>query len=366
MIRDLALRFLAAATAMILCSPPVAADDWQAGAGPEWQQLLAAAKQEGRVVVAGPPQLAEPFAEGFLRDTGIQLEFFGGEARTTASRVVRELRAGNVTIDVFLTGNAELPQVKDGLFEDVRSRLILPGVTDLRNWKDGTLKWVDNDQRFMLQTHEYLGAIPFYDTNAVKPEELTSWRDLLKPKFKGKIVVYDPRAGGPGAFMAGFIAGTLGIDFVKSLYVGQQVVYSLDGRQMADWVARGVHMVALGNPTSDYQTFHNAGIDNLAAARLKDGPGALSGGFSVVELPKKPPHPSAATVFLNWFASQPGSAAFSRALTVPSRRLDVAADDVPDFIVPEPGLVYQDQYTEDWFNKRAQILKEVVAAIGGR
>jgi ABC-type Fe3+ transport system substrate-binding protein len=367
MLRDLGVRVLVAAGALISCAAVAAAEDWQAGAGPDWQKVLAAAKQEGSVVVAGPPQLAEPFAAGFLRDTGIQLEYFAGEARTTASRVVRELRAGNVTIDVFLTGNAELPQVKEGFFEDESARLLLPGVTDLKNWKDGKLKWVDNGKRFMLQTHEYVSAIPYYDSDAVKPEELTSWQDLLKPKFKGKIVVYDPRAGGPGVQMASYIAEHLGIEFLKSLYVGQEVVYSLDARQMVDWVARGVDLVSLGSSTTDYLTFRKAGVTNLAPAHLRDGPGALTGGFSVVELPRKSPHPNAATVFLNWVASQPGGAAFSRALAVPSRRVDVALGEVPEYIVPEPGADYPDQYTEDWFlNRRQALLKEVIAAIGGR
>jgi hypothetical protein len=68
------------------------------GARPERQQVLAAAKTEGRIVVSALPQPARPFMEGFRRDTGIEVETPGGEARTTANRVVHEPRAGNVTI----------------------------------------------------------------------------------------------------------------------------------------------------------------------------------------------------------------------------------------------------------------------------
>jgi ABC-type Fe3+ transport system substrate-binding protein len=341
--------------------------DWQAGAGADWQKILAAAKREGRIAVAGPPQLAAPMTEGFLRDTGIQVEFLGGEARTTASRVAREVRAGNVTIDAFFTGAVELPLVKEGFFEDERSRLLLPGVTDPRNWAGGELKWIDNTKRFMLQTHSYLGAVPFYNTNFVKPGELTTWKDLLKPQFKGKIVIYDPRSGGPGQQVGSYLASDLGMDFVRALYVGQSPVFSVDSRQMAEWLARGVHLVALGILAPDYLAFRDAGIKHIVPLSMKDGPGTVSGGFSVILLPKHAPHPNAQTVFLNWYASQPGQDVFSRAWSAPSRRTDVKIDSIPEYIIPKSGVKYQDQYNEDWYmNTRQVVIKEVVEVIGGK
>jgi ABC-type Fe3+ transport system substrate-binding protein len=356
------------ATAFILASIGGAqAADWQAGAGPDWQKALAAAKQEGTVAVAGPPQLATQISEGFTRDTGLNIQYLGGEARTTASRLVRELRANNVTIDVTLTGMVELPLVKEGFFEDTRARLLLPGVTDPKNWADGKLKYADNDGRFMLQTHAYRSGVPFYNSNLIKPETFTSWKALLDPKFKGKIVVYDPRTGGPGQAMSTYIASEFGVDFLKKIYVDQQAVYSLDSRQMAEWVVRGVHLVALGVLTPDYLKFKEAGMNHIVPSEFADGPGTLSGGFSVILLPKGAPHPNAATVFLNWFASQPGQTAFSDAYKVPSRRLDVVVDGIPEYTVPKPGLKYQDQYNEDWtLTGRVEIQEKVTQAIGGK
>src|SRR4051794_15751279 len=139
--------------------------DWQAGAGPEWRKVLEAAKKEGSIAVAGPPQLASGITQGFLRDTGIQVEYLGAEARQTASRVSREVRAGKPTIDAFFTGTVELALAKEGFFEDEKARLMLPGVTDPKSWTGGELKWVDNTKRFMLQTHSYLGSVPFYNSN---------------------------------------------------------------------------------------------------------------------------------------------------------------------------------------------------------
>lgn len=353
--------------AAVLIGFSASAQDWQAGAGPDWQRVLADAKKEGRVTVAGPAELAVPITEGFHRDTGIDVDFLGAVASMSESRVAREAHAKNVTIDFIFTGSGLLPLVKEGLVEDEQSRLLLPGVADEKNWTDGHLKWVDNDQRYLLQTQAFISSTPFYDANATPPDGLQSWKDLLDPKYKGKIVVYDPRSGGPGQQMVGYIGAQFGIDFLKSLYVGQAVIYSQDSRQMAEWVGRGVYAIALGVVLADYARLHDAGITNLRIAELKDGPGTISGGFSVALLPKGAPHPNAQTVFLNWFAGQPGQQIYSHVEKQTSRRLDVHDPSVLDVTVPKPGVKYLDQYNEDWaLNQRAKIIKAVLDALGGR
>src|SRR5580700_1417354 len=79
------------------------AADWQAGAPPEWAKILADAQKEGHVAVVGPSELAVPIADGFKKDTGIQVDFLGGVASVNASRVAREVRAGNVIVDFMYT-----------------------------------------------------------------------------------------------------------------------------------------------------------------------------------------------------------------------------------------------------------------------
>jgi ABC-type glycerol-3-phosphate transport system substrate-binding protein len=117
----------------------------------------------------------------------------------------------------------------------------------------------------------------------------------------------------------------------------------------------------------DYVALHNAGITNLVPASMSDGPGTLSGGFSVLIMPKGSPHPNAQIVFLNWAAGQPGQAVYSHVEHQLSRRVDVHEPSVLPFNVPKPGVTYLDQYNEDWaLNQRKKIIDQVMAAIGGR
>jgi iron(III) transport system substrate-binding protein len=343
----------------------VRAADWQAGAGADWQKVMAAAKKEGSVAVIGPPQVASALTKAFQRDTGIDLKYLAGPPRATASRVSREVRARNITVDAVLTGMAELPLVKEGYFEAIRPKLMLPGVTDPKNWKDGKLKFDDDANKFMLQTHQYRSSVPFYNPKVVG--SFTSWHQLLDPKFTGKIVAYDPRTGGPGQAVSTYIVNTLGLDFFKKLYVGQKVTFSLDANQMAEWVVRGVKYVALGVTTPSYLKFKNAGVDTIAPADPDDGSGTLTGGYSVIILPKGSPHPNAQTVFVNWYASQPGQVAFSRAFHVPSLREDVDVKGIPDYVIPKPGRKYQDQYNEAWASSgKPKIRKQVLTILGGK
>ncbi len=218
----------------------------------------------------------------------------------------------------------------------------------------------------MFEGSEYVFGWILIDTDVIKPGELTSWKDLLKPEYKGKIASFDPRVGGPGQANASYVADLFGIDFVKHLYADQNVVLSNSSRQLVDWVAHGNYPIALATLAAEIESFRAAGVSNLKAIYMKDGPGAVLGGSSVVSEPKLAPHPNATGVFLNWYASQAGQTLFSTVWKTPSRRTDVKVDGIPDYVVPQPGVQYSDQYVESWYLEKyiGQYQKALVEAIG--
>ena len=344
-----------------------AADDWQSGAGENWKKLLEAARAEGKVVVAGDPDLAKPLSDGFKRDTGINVEFLVGSPRDIGARVTRELRAKTVTIDVMTGGPANIPLHKEKLMKNVRDQLILPTVTEPKYWTGGFIKWIDNDKAYMVMGAEYVHADPYYNIDKIKPENIRAWQDLMRPEYKGKIVSVDPRAQGSGQAAAAYIVHLFGYEFVRKLYQDQQVALVRDARQAIEWVARGSHWISIGTSSTDLEKLRASGIQNVGVTDMSDGPGSVLGGFSIFWEPVGAPHPNAAAVFLNWYASKPGQEAFMAAKGTPTRRTDVDLSSVPDYNLPKPGYKYLDQYQEDFLlDVRPKLEKTIDDIMGGR
>ena len=67
----------------------------------------------------------------------------------------------------------------------------------------------------------------------------------------------------------------------------------------------------------------------------KDGPGSLTGGFSVVMLIKDAPHPNAAQLFANWFGSKEAQTIYEAQMMETSLRTDVSGTNLPDYVRPQ-------------------------------
>jgi ABC-type Fe3+ transport system substrate-binding protein len=351
--------------AVVALATGARAADWQDDAPPEWQQTLAAARAEGKVVVAGRAEIAERFIEAFKRDTGISMDFLGGGGRDLDARLERELNSDKVTMDIVLGGASGIELIDKGQIQPIKPRLMLPGVTNPANWADGRMKWVDNRGEYLPILNEYLFGWPLFNTAGVKIDAINTWQDLLKPEYKGKIAAFDPRPGGPGQAAAAYLTDLFGIDWVKRLYIGQQVKIARDSRQLAEWVARGINPIGIGTLAVQIEKFRDGGIKTLQVKPMTDGPGSVLGGSSVALLPKGVPHSNAATVFLNWYASHPAQTIFAEIWQTPSRRVDVKIAGIPDYVVPKPGVAYLDQYSETWYAQtRPMLIEEIVGVLG--
>jgi ABC-type Fe3+ transport system substrate-binding protein len=87
----------------------------------------------------------------------------------------------------------------------------------------------------------------------------------------------------------------------------------------------------------------------------KDGQGSLTGGFSVVMLIKNAPHPNAAQLFVNWFASKEAQAIYESQMMETSLRTDISGVEVPDYVRPKAGIAYPiDDYSYEHYSKIRQ------------
>lgn len=335
----------------------------------DWNDVLSKARKEGRVVlgtIAGGPDFRDSISNAFRKRFGFDLVLRVLRSAELTTLLDRECDAGRTTFDVVASGNSELRSLyPKGCLQPIKPKLILPEVANLKNWRDGLLKFNDPKREYILQpTEQYYGGGILINTDRTKPGELKSAKDLLNPIYRGKIASFDPRRAGPGQAMATYLLTVFGEDYLRNLYLGQKVVITTDDRQLVDWIVRGVHQLAIGYAPRAVEIFRRQGLP-IDVTRVADAPGYSTGGVTVLKLMKDSPHPNGAIVLLNWLASKEGQTIISRTVGELSRRTDVSVDDVPHYSKPRPGVKYLDTYDHEFYiNKREAITERLLAILG--
>src|SRR5690348_1693521 len=76
------------------------------GVASSWDEMLAAAKQEGAIVIAGPPQAETRtlFSEQLKQRFGIEVNYLAETSSQIAARLQTERAANQFTIDLMLAG----------------------------------------------------------------------------------------------------------------------------------------------------------------------------------------------------------------------------------------------------------------------
>jgi iron(III) transport system substrate-binding protein len=319
--------------------------DWKKS----WDETLAAARKEGKVVVSGPPspELRQAMPAAFKQRYGIPLEFLAGRGSETATKLRTEHQAGVMTVDVVIAGIQTMATIlyREKMLDPVRPALVLPEVTDGSKWKKGKLWFSDPDDQYVLRLSNTISPTFYVNTSQVKPGELRTAKDLLDPKWKGRISLQDPTIPGSGSNHAAQLYLQLGEDFVKKLYIDQNPAISRDTRQITDWVARGSYAISLGGEDQQVAQLQKEGIP-ITTLNLSDTRQLLSAGFGQLALLRGAPHPNAAKVFLNWISSKEGGEIFARALSTASTRNDIDESFLSPEVIPQAGGNYFDTY--DW------------------
>jgi ABC-type Fe3+ transport system substrate-binding protein len=196
-----------------------------------------------------------------------------------------------------------------------------------------------------------LAIAVYVNTTVLKPTDLTSYWDLLDPKWKGRIVSNDIRQAGPGGVPARAILKNpqLGPRWFERLYAEQDVTLSRDQRQMVDWVVQGRFPIALFIAETETSVAAAQGlpIAPVRADQFKEG-GAIGPGNGAVALIDRGRHPNSARVFVNWLLSRQGQIIWQRETQFPSLRMDIPKDGLAAEYLPRPGVEYADGGTEEY------------------
>jgi ABC-type Fe3+ transport system substrate-binding protein len=336
--------------------------------GDQWNEILASARKEGRVVlgsIQGGPDFRQAISNGFRKRFGIDLVLRILRSAELTTVLDRECDAGRSTIDVVISGNSELRTLyPKGCLQPVKPKLLLPEVVNLDNWRGRVLKFTDPERQFLLQpTEQFYGGV-MINSKVVKPGEIALANDVLKVEYRGKIASVDPRRPGPGQAMATYLLTVFGDEFLRKLYLEQKPVFTTDDRQLADWVARGVHLLGLGATPRGVEPLRKQGLP-LDVIHLKDAPGYSTGGVGIVKMIKNSSYPNAGTILVNWLVSKEGQTIYSRGVSELSRRTDVQVDEIPEYIRPQPGVKYLDTYDHEFYlDKREEVTKRLLKILG--
>ena len=301
----------------------------------EWERTLATAEQEGQVTVYGAPGITYQNAMGAFQERfpKIRLVYVPGSGSNNAQRLMAERRAEKYLADVFVGGSGTLIEVlfDGGVLDPLPPALILPEVKDQSLWFNKKHIYADAKGQYVFMMQGNINtALAAYNSKLMKPNGINSHWDVINPRWKGKIVVYDPRARGHiQALRNVYHNPKLGGEFLRRLFSEMEVTTSRDQRLMIDWLAQGKYHLHLFATANDIEDAKKKGLP----VDLIDAPADesyISGGFGHVALINKAPRPNAARVFVNWLLSKEGQIKWQEKTDNNSFRTDISKSMLSD------------------------------------
>ncbi len=323
-----------------------------------WDRTLAAAKKEGTVVSLTTlgARANESVTKAFKEKFGINVEFISGASSQIFAKVQQERAAGVFVPDLYLSGGASIVLLRDaGYMEPVRPLIILPEALDSNAWYGGKLSYLDKDG--VMAVFQMRAIAPFIvNSEVVKPDQIRSYRDLLTPRWKGRMVLYDPTIGSVGAAFLQVLWEIMGPQYVAE-FGKQDLILTRDGRQQVEWVAKGKYDVT-GTALSSVQAeFTKAGAPLRVVLPAEGTLTTASQG--VVGILNRAPHPNAAKIFVNWLLTREAQILMSQATGDPSRRTDVSQEWVDPTVRVPPGSKFASSDTEEMIKKRVELQKVI-------
>jgi iron(III) transport system substrate-binding protein len=342
-------------------APAASAPEWQAA----WEQTLAAARQEGTVVIALPVGgLWRDWARRFERAyPGISVDASGFAGRDFVPRVLGERRGDIFNWDVYVGGpESAYAQMKpEGVLDPLKPALVLPEILDDGKWLGGFGQgFADLDGTHVYAFNGQLQVLVWVYRDFVSEAELNRIDDLTQARWKGRMSWADPRGAGKGQADATHLLMTKGEPWFRE-FVAQEPILVTDGRPQVDPLTRGQFPIAISPAPATMTEYRKQGVGlNVKPLDPQSEAGVRLAMVRSVALINRAPHPNAARVFVNWVLSVDGQKAFAELLEEYSRRLDVGG---PADMQPEPAVTYRPvnrEENQEYVRQANGILREML------
>jgi iron(III) transport system substrate-binding protein len=284
----------------------------------EWDDVIAAAKREGQVVVYTAyisKNTHDPIARLFEKKYGIQVSYLAARGSEIRERIRSEQAAGRYLGDIL--HHALSTTVTWAMAEKVTQPH--GGLPNAKR-----LKAAFKDAADAYQTPIFTINYGFLvNTRLVKSEdEPRKWSDVLDPKWQGKILADDPRAGGGGAVMFRMTWDKFGREYHEKL-AAQKPVFGRDYSLMARRVAQGEFPLYLPYILSDYSN-----VRGLPVKFIVPEDGVTYGSYAAPIL-KNAPHPNAARLLADFYLSDEVQAIYAK------EAHGIVVDNISEKVSPE-------------------------------
>ena len=311
----------------LFLAAPAAAEgaSWQR----DWDATVAAANQEGALVVSAPSgrDWRDALMEFQKAYPQIKLDMTPAASRDFWPRIVKEHEAGQYLWDLRIGGvDAPSYDLKNkGELAPVRPLLMLPEVVDDKAWAAGL------DGLFLDKEKQYFPAFVAYESQSV-------YYNKAKIADGAALTIAEPRRSEMGRQdLDGRSARRRGAQHPDR---DRQALWRR-ADQEADEQSAGHHqraapadgLAGLG-PLSHRlrHAEHHAGRIRPARRAVDDfakvpGLKIWSPGVGAIQLLVKQPHPNAAKVFINWLLTRDVQAKLMQAVRLDSQRVDVPPGD---------------------------------------
>ena len=253
-------------------------------------KLIDAAKKEGgKVVVYSSMEssISDGIAAGFKKKTGLDMEYWRGSSTKVLDRALNEHRAGKPLFDVAIT-------IADPMFlmqrEGVFARYESPSAAGFpESLIDPNL---GPNYRTLL-----IGIV--YNKDLIKPADAPkSFEDLVKPQFKGKLIMPDPTQHTTTTQWVASLPKLLGKEraekFIRDLAASKPI--------LAESLLPPVERAISGEVPIAITLLHYTYVFSQKGAPLDYvRMPRLLGDANYVALAGKAPHPNAGKAFIDYF-----------------------------------------------------------------
>ena len=341
-----------------------------ASSDPAWNKIVAAAKKEAKVVIIGPSgsDVRDAYTIGFQRKyPEIEVDFSGMRGAEVAPKLLAELNAKHYLTDIAVAGTttALASLVPANAVVPLQPYLVGPEAKDVSKWRDHKHHFSDSTEKYNLYFGARVQVAFVYNTELNPPATMKSkiktWQDLLNPEWKGKIAVLDPRQAGAGLDLSTYWYTNekqgLGKEFIRKLFTTQEVFISREEQQILDFVARGRHAIAIGpSGTLTFQLISRGLPLALFGSGAMQGDGFVTASNGTITVVRNAPHQNAVKVYIDYLLSREGQISWSKASGLASLRTDVPKDHIPEVLVPDEGIKYQETHLEKYVMMRKEIV----------